>query len=91
MKDNKAQRVIDGKIPELIGDYERMDNAKDFDELFWKFGCQLGAQVGLQVGFKSTSNFTQISSSFPKGSWSLLGSILEAFWAPKSKSKTVLR
>ena len=33
----------------------------------------------VKLGSKSTFNFNQISSSFLRGSWSLLGSILGAF------------
>ena len=49
------------------------------------------APSGAKLGSKSTFNFTQISSSFLKRFWTLLGSILGAFWAPKSTPKTILR
>ena len=66
--------------------------------LFTRFGCLLGPKLSpswppswAKLGSKTTFNFAQISSSFLKGFWSLLGSILGAFWAPKSTSKTNVR
>ena len=68
------------------------------ESFFTRFGCLLGPKLSpswppswAKLGSKTTFNFAQISSSFLKGFRSLLGSILEAFWALKSMSKTVLR
>ena len=50
MRANKEERVLNGRVPDSLGDYERMDNSQSYDELFFKSG--------------TTSGYTEIGDKF---------------------------
>tara|TARA_B100001250_G_scaffold408747_1_gene431710 strand:+ start:552 stop:2240 length:1689 start_codon:yes stop_codon:yes gene_type:complete len=61
MRENKEKRKINGEIPAEIGDYERMDNSKDYDEKFFESGTSSGYTETGDKFIKLMTDFRSLS------------------------------
>ena len=61
IKENDYGRTINGVIPETVGDYERMDNSKGYDELLFMSGTEDGyTDVGREF-VRLVNNFREVA------------------------------